>query len=155
MVASWTMSSLPVGWQTDEPQVGVATSQNRLVLRTTPGTTAYQLLGPEMTLYPGRYIAAVDGQVSRGGLGIGALDVTRDSWINIASFSGPQGRAVAMPVTFSVYHPTVVRIILMNYRARRASSTWTLLRVVIAGPGATAVNPSAAASTRGQTTSVR
>jgi hypothetical protein len=124
-LVDWRLASLPSGWRADTTTR--ATAGNRLRVLTTSGNNAYQLESAVVSLPPGRYVAAVRGEIRSGGLQLGVLDVHANKWIQIANYANklPPGPAT-MTTYFDVTSPRPVQVILSNYSPVGHSSTWLL-----------------------------
>jgi hypothetical protein len=131
-VRTWSLSAgVPDGWQVVQG-TRATTRRTGLSVETTEAPTGYQLMSPVLTLPPGAYRAVVRGEISRGGLELGALDVERDRWIRTAHFSFKQklDRAL-MHVEFSLERSERVQIILSNWAQENSTSAWTLQSAAI------------------------
>lgn len=124
---------VPAGWQNEAAAAG--RGGDGIVVRTTPSRFAYQLLGPKVELPPGRYHALIAGRVVSGGLILGVLDATKDSWISQGGFSSQQHDfdTKTMAVGFTLAKPTTVQLILSNWAPVDSSSRWIVRRAGIVG----------------------
>lgn len=138
----WRLARLPVGWTT-EPGTHVLRGTVLTVLTTT-ANNAYQLASPVLSLPPGRYTAAIRGQLRSGGLALGVLDVAADKWLRVTIYQGgTQPSRVTMINDFTISTAKQVRIILSNKSISGLPSEWLLTQALItsqtAGTGAAPV----------------
>jgi hypothetical protein len=127
-VDAWAFTKgLPRGWSAQYGAT-VSTTPGGVLVRTAKTAFSYQLFGPELTLPPGLYSASVAGSVLQGGLYLGVLDVTTNTWSTTATYwyaqSGWAGRR--MLASFTLKKPRHVRIILSNLAPAAVRSQWLL-----------------------------
>jgi hypothetical protein len=158
----WQLGPGLAGWK---PEPGTVTRPTSPLSVTTSPTSGYQLVSPSVTLTPGRYVAAVRGDIRSAGMAVGVLDVPANRFLGQASYlaSSPP-RPATMPAYFTLTVPTRVQVILSNALPHR-SARWGVDEVVIApqtpavrphtGSLAAPVLPSAAAVTRTTTRTTR
>ena len=132
-VKSWDFrGALPAGWE-PLPGVSVEPSAAGTDVITTVGTSEYQLVSDALALEAGRYRIDLKGDVRAGGLELGALDTTTNTWIALAHYwSGQSGFASSlMTLPLTLAKPAKVQLVLSNWNARR-TSTWRIddLRLV-------------------------
>lgn len=131
-VHSWSVAQgLPPTWRVSdalraEPDGGA------LAVDTSTGRSAYQLVGEEVVLSPGRYAATVDGSITDGGLEVGVLDVKANAWISTAHFWEGQAPFTApLPLRFELTGEKTVRVILSNWSPTDSASSWRLRAVAL------------------------
>ena len=128
---SWPFTSgTPQGWAPDgNPKQSI--TPKGLDLRTTPPPSAYQLKSLPLSLAPGRYAVAVDGRVLGGGIEVGVLDNTKNTWITTQHFWQEQHFVPSqrMAASFALRARTKVRFILSNWAPHAGSSEWIVNEV--------------------------
>lgn len=117
---------------------GVAARQQGGALQVTTNDEPldYQMQSPLFTLEPGRYVAAIDGQVVSGGLYVGVFDANAARWLDTKYYWSGQsqdGRLLVALVDLPLR--TNVRVILSNWAPDRRPSEWLVrgARVVRTG----------------------
>lgn len=137
-LATWTFGvSLPKGWFVFAG-VGVTHHADSVAVTTTDGRFQYQLQGPTRRLGPGHYSVTVSGVVTTGGLDVGILDSTKDTWIAQHGYSEGQHFGGHLMVTsFILRRTTTVRVVFSNWLAADGISKWTLrsARLLATAPG--------------------
>lgn len=144
LVDQWNLrDGVPEAWEILADEASTADGMTRL--QTAPGIGNYTLLGPELTLQPGDYAFVVDGVVTRGGLTVGLLDASTESWVQTRNFGAGQNFDAGSPAVYlSLDEATTVQPVLANWSPLAETSTWLvrgmrLLRLnqgVAVGPGA-------------------
>ncbi len=139
-VEQWRFESLPRGWQTGVPGVqlraGTMMLGGRTVaalrVSTTEKSNAYQVMSPVIWLPPGRYTATVRGELTRGGMWLGVLNVSADRWIAESPFvTQAKLSPKSMPVTFTIASRRAVRLVLSNFAPTNHRSTWVIRQVLL------------------------
>jgi hypothetical protein len=132
-LTSWDFGAgAPADWQ---PQGGVAVtpSAEGTKVITTEGVSEYQLMSDAIVLDAGRYRLDLKGAVRAGGIELGALDATTNSWLSQAHYWSGQSdfESSSMTLPLMLEDSTKVQFVLANWNAGRASE-WTIdeLRLV-------------------------
>jgi hypothetical protein len=103
---------------------------------TTAKSSGYQLTGPVFTLLPGKYEVVLKAKIGVGGLGIGALDVSRKRccWLQYRHYwYGQKGVRSGLPgLQFEIAKRKKVAIVLANWGIGDRRSGWLLQRIVVA-----------------------
>jgi hypothetical protein len=123
------IAGLPSGW-TRLPQARLVAERGATTITTRPSVGAYQVWSPALSVKTGTYAVVVDGRVERGGITVGALDVTADKWIAQTSYRAGQAIAHGGLVThLSLDTPRIVQIILTNWSPHALGSQWRIRAV--------------------------
>jgi hypothetical protein len=120
---TWTFTTgLPSGWSVLTKSISTTGG----VLVGTTETAGYQLVSPGVFVGPGRYRISVTLRILSGGIGLEALDMTRQHFLVNRLVAARDGRVQTVTALFPVYAPGNVFVVLSNATAGTQSS-WMLL----------------------------
>lgn len=116
---------VPSGWSV-VPGVSVTPRIGQVSVLTTPGRYGYQLMSPVITLAPGTYTVTASEKTEAGGIDLGVLRESNQTWIGQKVVLGSHPSA-AVGVSLSLAQGTDVRVILANYsKPGGARSSWSV-----------------------------
>jgi hypothetical protein len=116
---------LPARWNSEAP---IRTRGDLATLDTSTRPYNYEMTSRTTTLAPGSYRLYLRGRVVRGGVDLGVLDVSSDTWIAQRTYwYGQPGFARGwMSTPFVLSDSTAVQFVLSNWAPSASSSRWQL-----------------------------
>lgn len=135
VVRAWTFAhGLPTGWSGHQARFQPSPAGLRVV--TSAKSFAYELTGPVFTLPRGTYEVVLRAKIGVGGIGVGALDISRKRccWLGYKHYwYGQKGvRSGLLGVRFKIGTTKRVGVVLANWGIGDRRSSWLLRRIVVA-----------------------
>jgi len=109
--------------------------RNSTVIQTGLDAFGYQMQSRKFETNPGHYSLILRGDVQAGGISIGVLDTSSNTWVGAPGnfWSGEsQGSGFGMVVNVTVARTTPVEVILSNWRPNGGQSVWRLFSMELA-----------------------
>jgi hypothetical protein len=124
-------SALPDGWTSEAPirRIGGVPT-----IDTSARPWNYEVVSSKTALRPGTYALYLRGRVLRGGIDIGVLDVSKNSWISQRAywFRQPGYGNEWMSTPFTLKSPSTVQFVLSNWVPEASASRWQLRELRVA-----------------------
>jgi len=136
IMRTWRLASTPSRWAV-RPGVTAKPHSEAIDVTTGRRNLAYELVSPPFTLDPGDYLVVVRGEVRRGGLALGVVDVSGAQRFVVENlYAADQQRLPTnfingrMVARFSLASTTRLELTLSNWAAN-SRSRWHLQRVSV------------------------
>jgi len=131
-VRTWSFTDVPHEWSA-LAGVQLQDTQGGVIIHTNSEKFAYQVVSPSQSLEAGRYRAAVHGAITSGGLYVGVLDISSNTWLATSYYwNGQRGfDDNDMAASFTLREPTNVKIVLSNWSPSPRSSAWRIQSISI------------------------